>query len=44
MMLMHISRLDARFEPDKSLPGHTDVKRLVAGKVGAVFWSVYVDW
>ncbi|KAK4153864.1 renal dipeptidase family [Chaetomidium leptoderma] len=37
------SQLDDRFHPEKSLGGHVDLKRLVEGKAGAVFWSVYVN-
>ena len=37
-------RLDARFDDDKDLAGHVDIKRLRSGKCGAVFLSTYVDW
>lgn len=37
-------QFDDRFGPEKDLAGHVDVKRLRAGRAGAVFWSVYVDW
>lgn len=47
---MHLIRayydfqLDERFDADKSLVGHVDVQRLVEGKAGAVFWSLFVNW
>ncbi|KAF2815499.1 uncharacterized protein BDZ99DRAFT_197355 [Mytilinidion resinicola] len=37
------SRLDDRFEPGKELAGHVDIKRLVEGRGGGVFWSAYID-
>lgn len=37
-------QVDDRFEPQKSLGGHVDIKRLREGKAGGVFWSLYVDW
>ncbi|KXJ85044.1 renal dipeptidase family [Microdochium bolleyi] len=36
-------QFDDRFGSEKDLAGHVDVKRLIAGRAGAVFWSVYVD-
>ncbi|KAG6204040.1 hypothetical protein E4U35_003789 [Claviceps purpurea] len=36
-------QVDDRFQPTKDLAGHVDLKRLVQGKAGAVFWSVYVE-
>lgn len=38
------NQLDDRFEPEKDLVGHVDLKRLGDGKSGGAFWSVYVDW
>ncbi|KAI9149058.1 Dipeptidase tcpJ [Paramyrothecium foliicola] len=35
--------LDGRFGADKNLVGHVDIKRLLRGKSGGAFWSVYVD-
>jgi hypothetical protein len=32
------------FDAESDLVGHVDVKRLVAGRVGGVFLSAYVDW
>lgn len=37
-------QVDHRFEPHRDLAGHVDLKRLLQGKAGAVFWSVYVEW
>ncbi|KAG6051595.1 hypothetical protein E4U39_000423 [Claviceps sp. Clav50 group G5] len=37
-------QVDDRFQPTKDLAGHVDLKRLVQGRAGAVFWSVYVEW
>lgn len=37
-------QVDDRFEPQKSLAGHVDIKRLREGKAGGVFWSLYIDW
>ncbi|KAJ5904228.1 hypothetical protein N7504_006611 [Penicillium tannophilum] len=37
------NQLDDRFEPEKDLVGHVDLKRLRDGKSGGAFWSVYVD-
>lgn len=36
-------KVDQRFEPQKDLGGHVDIKRLKEGKAGGVFWSVYVQ-
>ncbi|KAK0387743.1 hypothetical protein NLU13_3988 [Sarocladium strictum] len=36
-------QVDDRFEPQKSLAGHVDIKRLREGKAGGVFWSLYID-
>ncbi|KAM3427504.1 hypothetical protein MY4824_009410 [Beauveria thailandica] len=36
-------QVDERFEPHRDLGGHVDLKRLVQGKAGGVFWSVYVE-
>lgn len=47
---MHLIRayydfqLDERFDSEKDLVGHVDVKRLVEGKAGAIFWSLFVNW
>ncbi|KAG6035464.1 hypothetical protein E4U40_002424 [Claviceps sp. LM458 group G5] len=37
-------QVDDRFQPTKDLAGHVDLKRLLQGRAGAVFWSVYVEW
>nr|ABV48715.1 dipeptidase [Trichoderma virens] len=37
------NRLDERFDLDKNLVGHVDMNRLLQGKSGGAFWSVYVD-
>ncbi|EPE30771.1 Metallo-dependent hydrolase [Glarea lozoyensis ATCC 20868] len=37
------NKLDHRFEEQKDLAGHVDIKRLRKGKCGGVFWSAYVD-
>ncbi|TVY85166.1 Dipeptidase tcpJ [Lachnellula suecica] len=37
------NRLDKRFNEDRDLAGHVDIKRLCDGKSGGVFWSAYVD-
>ncbi|KAJ4854544.1 membrane dipeptidase (Peptidase family m19) domain-containing protein [Trichoderma breve] len=37
------NQLDERFDPNKNLVGHVDLKRLLQGKSGGAFWSVYVD-
>ncbi|KAF3388876.1 putative dipeptidase [Penicillium rolfsii] len=37
------NQLDGRFDDEKSLVGHVDLKRLKAGRSGGAFWSVYVD-
>lgn len=37
-------QVDDRFGLEKDLAGHVDLKRLIQGKCGAVFWSVYVEW
>ncbi|KZF23919.1 hypothetical protein L228DRAFT_218164 [Xylona heveae TC161] len=37
------NKLDERFQSHKDLGGHVDLKRLVEGKSGGAFWSVYVD-
>ncbi|KAF2711263.1 hypothetical protein K504DRAFT_465031 [Pleomassaria siparia CBS 279.74] len=36
-------RIDQRFNESRTLIGHVDVKRLVAGASGGVFMSAYVD-
>ncbi|KAH0593814.1 hypothetical protein MHUMG1_08566 [Metarhizium humberi] len=36
-------QVDERFESQRDLAGHVDLKRLVEGRAGAVFWSVYVE-
>ena len=38
------NKLDERFGPQRNLAGHVDLKRLIQGKLGGAFWSVYVDW
>ncbi|KID94788.1 Peptidase M19, renal dipeptidase, partial [Metarhizium majus ARSEF 297] len=36
-------QVDERFESQRDLAGHVDLKRLAEGRAGAVFWSVYVE-
>ncbi|KAJ2902512.1 renal dipeptidase family [Zalerion maritima] len=42
-LMSKVPLIDHRFDREKDLGGHVDLKRLVQGKAGAVFWSVYVD-
>ncbi|KAF1979063.1 hypothetical protein BU23DRAFT_647857 [Bimuria novae-zelandiae CBS 107.79] len=37
------NRLDARFDRDRDLDGHVDIKRLRSGQYGGLFMSAYVD-
>jgi hypothetical protein len=36
--------LDGRFAVNKNLAGHVDIGRLIRGKSGGAFWSVFMPW